>query len=378
MLKTSIDELTLVLQATVSDKLALENNKDWQRLANKIITEFEKKADLVAVLGDQQEEQNCPQGYNVGKKYGDHSFYFCVAYNKENYQMGIIVKFSAQALAYYLKSADQQVYEFLQALKSNKYEFRLSRCDVDVDFLNEKVTPTRIFNDLKHEKVLIYYQKKNKDKTIFVRKNCKLQGFAINKEVPTCYLGAVSSDCQLKIYDKKLEQIQRSGSKLAWVLKFDSVVRFELALKHDLAHNFTNLLLNIHSNKELNDLILSIFLQKFYFKRVATGKSTLYTRKMEQALKGKKSYLLGHLNADNDLLRRMQYLLFESGTTSTLFKIFAIWGYSDLDEAVAYIKEFVQNWNVNDDCKAWLKKHAYDTAETFSSFADLKEQLKEN
>ena len=60
MLKTSIDELTLVLQATVSDKLALENNKDWQRLANKIITEFEKKADLVAVLGDQQEEQNCP------------------------------------------------------------------------------------------------------------------------------------------------------------------------------------------------------------------------------------------------------------------------------------------------------------------------------
>lgn len=99
---------------------------------------------------------------------------------------------------------------------------------------------------------------------------------------------------------------------------------------------------------------------------------------MEQALKGKKSYLLGHLNADNDLLRRMQYLLFESGTTSTLFKIFAIWGYSDLDEAVAYIKEFVQNWNVNDDCKAWLKKHAYDTAETFSSFADLKEQLKED
>lgn len=378
MLKTSIDEITVVLQATVSEKLNLESNADWQKLANEIIVEFEKKADLVAVLGDQQEEQNCPQGYNVGKKYGDHSFYFCVAYNKENYQMGIIVKFSAQALAYYLKSANQQVYEFLQGLKSDKYEFRLSRCDVDVDFLNEKVTPTRIFNDLKNEKVLIYYQKKNKDKLTFVRKNCKLQGFAINREVPTCYAGAVSSDCQLKIYDKKLEQIERNGSKLDYVLQFDSVIRFEIALKHELAHNLTDLLLKVTSDKQLNDLILSIFLQKFYFKRAKTDKPTAYTKKMQKALKSQQSYLLGHVNADNDLLRRFRYLLYESGTISTLFKILSIFGYDDLDQAVEYIKNFVQNWNVNDDCRYWLQKHASDTAETFSSFADLKEQLKEN
>jgi hypothetical protein len=378
MLKTSIDELTIVLQATVSEKLALENNNDWQKLANKIIKEFEKKADLVAILGDQQEEQNCPQGYNVGKKYGDHSFYFCVAYNKENYQMGIIVKFSAQALAYYLKSANQQVYEFLQGLKSDKYEFRLSRCDVDVDFLNEKVTPTRIFNDLKNEKVLIYYQKKNKDKLTFVRKNCKLQGFAINREVPTCYLGAVSSDCQLKIYDKKLEQIERNGSKLDYVLQFDSVIRFEIALKHELAHNLTDLLLNIHTDKELNDLILSVFLQKFYFKRATTGNPTPYTRKMEQALKGKKSYLLGHLNVDNDLLKRFQYLLYSSGTISTLFKVLSLWGIDDLDEATDFIKQFVLDWSPNDGCRAWLKKHGSDTAESFTDFADLKKNLQRN
>lgn len=378
MLKTSIDELTLVLQATVSDKLALGNNKDWQRLANKIITEFEKKADLVAVLGDQQEEQNCPQGYNVGKKYGDHSFYFCVAYNKENYQMGIIVKFSAQALAYYLKSANQQVYEFLQALKSDKYEFRLSRCDVDVDFMNEKFTPTQIFNDLKTEKVLVFYQKKQKNKLIFVNKHAKLQGFAINRDVPTVYLGSVASDCQLRIYDKKREQIEKNGSKLSYVLKYDTVVRFELALKHDLAHNLTDLLLKIENDKQLNDLILSVFLQKFYFKRARTGKATTYTKKMQKALKNDQSYLLGHVNADNDLLRRFQYLLYSSGTVSTLFKIMAIWGYDDLDQAVDYIKNFVENWSANDDCKFWLQKHASDTAETFADFADLKKNLEEN
>lgn len=378
MLKTSIDELTVVLQATVSEKMTLENNADWQKLANEIIVEFEKTADLKNIFGERVKETSCPQGYTNGFCYGQHSFYFCIAYNESSYNMGIIVKFSAQSLAYYLKKTNQQVYSFLQSIQSDKYTFRLSRCDIDVDFLNEKFTPSRIFSDIKHEKVFIYYQKKTKNKLIFVKKNVKLQGFAIEKEVPTLYLGSVSSDSQLRIYDKKREQIEKNGSKLSYVLKYDTVVRFELALKHDLAHNLTDLLLKIDSKKELNDLILSIFLQKFYFKRAKTNKATDYTKKMQKALKSKQEYLLGHVNSDNDLLRRMQYLLFESGTTSTLYKILAIWGYEDLDQSLEYIKKFVQNWHVNDDCKRWLQKHASDTAETFNDFADLKDQLKEN
>ena len=378
MLKTSIDELTVVLQATVKDKLSIESNADWQKLANEIIADFEEKADLETAFGKKAEAQKCPEGYTIGRLYGNHSFYFCVAFNQENYSMGIIVKFSAQALAYYLKTRKMQVYDFLRLIKSDKYDFRLSRCDIDVDFMNEKFTPTKIFNDLKSKRVLIYYQKKNKNKLNLVKKNCKLQGFAINKEVPTCYCGAVSSDSQLKIYDKKLEQIERNGSKLDYVLQFDSVIRFEIALKHELAHNLTDLLLKVDNDKQLSNLILSIFLQKFYFKRARTDKATLYTKKMQKALKGDQEYLLGHVNADNDLLRRFRYLLYESGTISTLFKILSIFGYDDLDQAVEYIKNFVQNWNVNDDCRYWLQKHASDTAETFSSFADLKEQLKEN
>ncbi len=250
--------------------------------------------------------------------------------------MGVIVKFSAQALAYYLKARKMQIYHFLQDLKSDIYEFRLSRCDIDVDFMNEKFTPTKIFKDLKNEKVLAYYQKMKNGKMIFVKKNFKLQGFAIGKEVPSCYCGA------------------------------------------DLAHNFTDLLLKINSDKELNDLILSVFLQKFYFKRATTGKPTPYTRKMMQALKGKKSYLLGHLNSDNDLLKRFEYLLYNSGTISTLFKVLALWGNDDLDQATKYIKDFVLNWKPNDGCKLWLQKHGNDTAETFTDFVDLKKNLERN
>ena len=99
---------------------------------------------------------------------------------------------------------------------------------------------------------------------------------------------------------------------------------------------------------------------------------------MQKALKGDQEYLLGHVNADNDLLQRFKYLLFSSGTISTLYKILAVYGYDDLDQALEYIKNFVQNWNVNDDCRFWLQKHADDTAETFDDFANLKQYLKEN
>ena len=112
MLKTSIDELTVVLQATVKDKLSIESNADWQKLANEIIADFEEKSDLETAFGKKAEAQKCPEGYTIGHLYGNHSFYFCVAFNQENYSMGIIVKFSAQALAYYLKTKKMQVYDF--------------------------------------------------------------------------------------------------------------------------------------------------------------------------------------------------------------------------------------------------------------------------
>ena len=171
MLKTSIDEITVVLQATLGEKLALEEDDDWKDLVGVIIADFEKKADLVKVFGEQVEAKQCPQGYTDGFTYGEHSFYFCIAYNSSSYAMGVIVKFSAQALAYYLKARKMQIYHFLQGLKSEIYDFRLSRCDCDVDFMNEKFTPTKIFKDLKNEKVLAYYQKMKNGKMIFVKKN---------------------------------------------------------------------------------------------------------------------------------------------------------------------------------------------------------------
>lgn len=376
MLETSIDELTLVLQAPVEVKEKLKDESDWQKQANLIIIEFSYLADLSNIFGNQQVELNVPQGYTDGYTFGEHSFYFCVAYSLENYSMGVIVKFSGQALASYLEKSNQEVYSFLRKIKSKKYTFRLTRCDLDCDFENVHFSPTTIFNSLKRGTVQPFYKKETAGKTILVKKNCKLQGFAVEKEIPTCYLGAVSSDSQLRIYDKKLEQIQKKGSKLDYFLQFDSVVRFELVLKHELAHNFTRKLLKIHSEQELNDLILSVFLQKFYFKRTKTDKPVIYTKMMINALKKQQSHLQGHLNRDHSLPLLFDYLLDGSGTIPTLYKIYALWGESDLDQALGYIKSYLINWKVNAGCELWLKNHNSDTKDSYDGFKKMLEDTK--
>ena len=144
MLETSIDEITLVLQAPVKVKEKLKDEEDWQKQAELMIIEFSYLADLSKIFGSQQVETNVPQGYTNGYTFGDHSFYFCVAYSLEHYTMGIIVKFSGQALASYLEKSKIEVYDFLRKIRSEKYSFRLTRCDLDCDFENVKFTPTTI------------------------------------------------------------------------------------------------------------------------------------------------------------------------------------------------------------------------------------------
>lgn len=379
MLETSIDEITLVLQAPVEVKEKLKDEDEWKEEANSIITEFSCLAKLNEVFGSQQVEQNIPQGYTDGFTFGEHSFYFCIAYSLEHYSMGVIVKFSGQSLASYLEKSGMEVYDFLKCVKSDKYSFRLSRCDIDCDFENVKFSPTSIFKSIKNGTVQPFYQKKQTTgKITLVKKKCKLQGFAIGKEVPTCYLGSVSSSSQLRIYDKKLAEFQKHGPKLDYFLQFDSVVRFELVLKHELAHNFTNMLLAVKDKKGLSDLILSVMLQKFYFKRAKTDNPVNYTKLMINALNSKKPYLLGHVNVDHSLPILFDYLLDGSGTVSTLYKIYTLWGESDLDQALGYIKSYLLRWKVNDGCVLWLKKHGTDTKDDYSSFKKMMKETEIN
>lgn len=373
MLKASVDELTLVLQASRDQKMKLESESDWAKLAELMIIDFEQKAQFTTIFGAKIRVQNCPSGYTYGYTYGSHSFYFAVAYNQKAYAMGVIVKFSAEALHYYLRKTSQEVYEFLQSVKSDAYTMRLSRIDFDVDFIDERFTVNALYEQLKSKKIEVYLQKHQQNKVIFSKKQLRFRGFMKNGKIETIYLNSPRSSVNCRIYNKQLEEIELRKPDMDYAV-MHKWVRFEVILKNDYAHNLTKQLLAINSKDELSDLILDSWIQKFYFKKVS-GETAIYTTKMLDAKKIGNFVLAGQVQKDNDLAKRFDYLLLNSGTISTLYKIKMLWGSGALEYATKYINTYVEDWHMNQGCAEWLKKHAVDTKESYKNFADFMTQF---
>lgn len=373
MLRASVDELTLVLQASRDQKMELENEEDWIELAQLLILDFESKAKLTSVFGAKNRIKNSPAGYTNGVTYGQHSFYFAVAYNQKAYSMGIIVKFSAEALHYYMQKTGQEAYEFLQNVKSSSYMMRLSRIDFDVDFIDEQFTVNGLYEQLKSQKIEVYLQKHQQNKVIFSKKNLNFRGFMKNGKIETIYINSPISSVNCRIYNKQLEEIELRKPDMNYALEH-RWIRFEAVFKNEYAHNLTNNLLKIQSKHELCDLIIDSWLQKFYFKK-SSGQTAIYTQKMLNAKKDGNYVLIGQIQKDNDLSKRFDYLLTDSGTISTLYKIKELWGSSALEYATRYINSYVEDWHMNQGCSEWLKKHATDTKESFKDFADFMSQF---
>lgn len=369
LLKASIDEFTLVLQAPVDVKLGFCNQNDWINYAESIIVDFEKIAQLDKVLGLKSNADNLPAGYTNGYTFGQHSFYFAIAYNPQRYSMGVVVKFSAESLHYYLGKANCEAYEFLQLVQSPAYEMRLSRIDLDIDFVDERFTVNGIYQRLKSKKTEVFLQKQRQGKTIFAKKPLHYRGFMKSGKIQTIYINSPKSSVNCRIYNKCLEEIELNKADIDYALEH-KWCRFEVVFKNEYAHNLTSKLLQIHSKRELYDLILNCWLQKFYFKN-ADGHTAVYTQKMVDALKDSNFKLMGQIPKDNDLIKRFKYLLENSGTISTLYKIKLLWGSEALAKAVAYINNYTNNWTENDGCKAWIKLHAADTKDTFEDYTDF-------
>lgn len=369
MLRASVDEFTLVLQAPRNQKLDLEDAEDWDNLANRLIIEFENKAKFVSILGSKMQAEKCPAGYVQGFCYGRHNFYVVVAYNKTAYNMGIVIKFSAEALHYYLAKSKQEIYDFLQNVESDMYSMRLSRIDFDIDFIDEVFTVNSLYEKIKSKKVEVFLQKQQKEKVIFSKRNLRYRGFMDEGKIQTIYLNSPLSSVNCRIYNKRLEEIKLRKPEMKFALSH-SWIRFEAVFKNEYAHNLTAELLKIKTQRELYDLILTCWTQKFFFKNT-DGTTSVYTKKMLDALKSNDFQLFGQMPQDNDLNKLFEYVLENSGTISTLYKIKTLWGVDALAYAVSYINHYVSDWDANQNCIEWLKKHANDTKETYPNFSDF-------
>lgn len=372
MLGLGIDEITLVLQMPSGFKNQI-SPFDWRNVAENIIYRFVEKSDFNSIFGNRLIELNLPNGYTSGYTYGDHSFYLAVAYHQYQIDMGVVVKFSAQALAYYCEKSGLKVYEFLQKVRDNYYSMRLSRIDLTADYIDEGIDITQIYQSLMDKKIGVFREKisKKTGEVTYLRCDMRYQGFIIGREVPTVYLGSIQSNSRLRIYDKRREQIERNGLRAGMAMKCKDWVRFEGVFRHEFAHQLTDELLKIKTDDEFANLIAWTLVQKFRLMYIDNGVvdcDTEYTQMLLDCINNTSFILKTPSSRNDDLARSLSYLLLGSGLLNTLCKIKAIWGNTAIDTLMRFITDCIDEWEPNDDCNHWIVKNKDDYRVNFPDF----------
>ncbi|WP_077605091.1 replication initiation factor domain-containing protein [Oceanobacillus sojae] len=357
MLDVQVDEFTLVLQTTKRPNYM----EQWEGMATNIIMEFVRLAKIEPALGRIEDAtQPLPQGYSNGYTCEGATYYFAIAYHIDFIQMGICVKFSAHAWMEYRKQYEAlfghsiQLHNFIANINNTDlYTSRLSRIDIAIDFINEKVSVNTIYNQLSKKNQIV--------KTATGRKNhSNLSGITQNNITSTFYLGTKGKNIKalLRVYDKKKEQFETMGTRYEEALQYDNWVRFEASYKGNYAHDLSYELENIKSDTELKDMLVSALTDRYQFYYAKTDRLATYSKKMLDLL-NQKSFMFSSPSPRMNLLEQSQkHILNGSGLFPYLYKIHHIWGDKGLKDCLTFLYDEYENYEPNDDVLLWLKKYS--------------------
>lgn len=357
MLDVQVDEFTLVLQTSKRPS----DIEGWEGTAINIINEFVRLGNIEVLLGQLKESTySLPQGYSTGFICEDSPYYFAIAYHADFVQMGICIKFSAHAWMEYQRQYESshsrsiQIHEFLTNVNNNTlYTSRLSRIDIAIDFINEKVSVNTIYNQLSKKNQVV--------KTADGRKNHSyLSAITKNNITSTFYVGSKGKNIKslLRVYDKKKEQVETFGVRYEEAINCDDWVRFEAVFKGTYAHGLSDQLAIVKNDVELKDLLVSALTDRYQFYYVKSEKFTTYTKKMLNLL-NQRSFMFSTPSPRNNLLEQSQmHLLSGSGLFPYLYKVWRIWGDDGLKKCIAFLQNEFENYEPNDDVISWLKKYS--------------------
>jgi len=381
LIELGIDEITLVLQIPPQQKANI-NIFDWENIANNLIYIFEQKANIIEVFGDRSITPKTILGYTNLYSYGEHNFQFTIAYHPYELNMGIAIIFSAQSLDYYCERTGLEVFEFLQKIRNDTiYTLRLSRVDIVADYIDENLDITALYHNLTHNTVGVFREQKHPKKNTIILKRAllKYSSYMNEGKNETIYIGSPKSNMLLRIYDKKAEQIAKNGSKLKKALQTLSWTRMECVLRHKYAHQMTEQLLLINTKNEYANLIACTFAPKFTFHKMDELGQSMgvieYSQSLMDMITQKKFYLTAPESRNNELEKNIKYIFHGSGVIPTLHKIREIWNDDALTQLLTTIKEIVEEWEPNDDCRYWLAKNKSDYQ---IMYQDFEQYLTEN
>ncbi len=349
-ISVGVDELTVVLSA---DKTLLKGLIDWKPKAESMIAEFSRRAKLESIFGVRKDlDGKAPQGYTTAYQYGDNPFYFAVAYHPSCPKMGVIVKFSAYSWALYCQNGQMNIKRFLDSIRSKSYHFRLSRVDFTIDYQNWDITVDDIYHKLLNKYLEIHDHKGKIN-------HSEITAYEINSKASTFYVGSRKTGTRLflRVYDKKLEQVEQKGFRFKEALDTKSWVRFEAVFKGDYAHQLTDIIMKT-GEEELQDLIADKVTEKYRFYDSESKEYTDFTTALLEKPKGVFPRLRLESPRDNDFTRLLTHLVRGSGLFSALYKCDEVWGgEASMNLLKCLYDIYKDDYEPNDDVRLWLKKH---------------------
>jgi len=357
-LELGIDQITIVLKP--SNLIEKEDIIfEWEEIAETIKAIFETKSDFINIFGECNQVKKGFNGYDTVFEYGNHSFLLKVAYHSSRPDMGLFIYFSSQALAYYLDKTNMQVHTFLQMIQDDMYEINLSRIDAFVDYINFDFNVTNIYNDYINKDTCVYLTAYNKDNTPYYKKCSYIaRNYSEEADIQTMYLGTRKSECYLRVYNKRAEQLNNYSSQYSKAQDCSTWIRFECEFKGMYAHQLTEELLNIQSDEELANLIANTILQKYSFFYIVDGERdtpTEYTQAIIDCVTNNRCILSSSRPMNYELAKSLEYLFNNSGLPTTLYKIKNIYGENALDVFFDFTKQYLKLFRPNKTCDSWLK-----------------------
>lgn len=382
-LTVGIDELTVVLQSKEQVDL-----KEWPGKAEEIIANFTEKAKLQELFGPMDWATGRLQaGYTNGLTYANQPWHFQICFS-DIPSMGVCVHFSAFAWYVYQQDYAERfgvpvdLAEFLYMVQDTLYSLRLSRVDLTADYKNypcplnpsAQLSPGTLYEQLMagNYRILDY------------RGRSTIREFsAIHEDgvFQTLYIGSRKgkSNSFLRIYNKKREQIVTKGYRCEEALQCESWCRFEAVLRHDAAHNFTDVILNFQQHKlnlgsgsqpTLASIIASTFYEKWQFYDVAADNYLDITDDLAGIANGTilPSLFSAAHPRDNTLKQSIEYLRGNSGLYACLYKAFALYdGKADRELMDYFWDDYINSFKVRlytgqdkaklREMRMWLKAH---------------------
>lgn len=355
-----IDEFTMVLTV---EKSKIDDIGSWPLIALDTIKKFVEMTDIKVIFGKQaQLIGKVPQGYTIGYQFGDNPFYFAIAYHPDNVQMGIVIKFSAYSWSYYchewtlVHHSPMNIKQFASLTVSDEFHSRISRIDFTADFQNVDFTVDDLYRHLTDGTWIVQNADGKKNPS-------GLSAHEVNKIVETFYVGSKKGNTRLflRVYDKRREQIEQPSFRYEEALSVESWVRLEAVFKGIYAHQITDSLRNELDDDEpsLKAFIASKLLEKYRFVDAETEEYADLTKMLIRVVEDNEfSRLRLESPRDSELIQSIQYLMFNSGLFTAMYKCDALWGHnSGIELLLRMAAVYLRGRHPPDDAIRWVAIH---------------------